>query len=168
MNKHPLCSSSFAVLLLFLASIAFATASTDSRHTVAPVPLINQPLVPDAIVPGSGDFTLTINGTGFLPRSVVKWNGHKRATHFVSDHSVTAIIKASDMATANTASITVATCAPGGGTSNVVYFPVTNATASLSFTQPVEFGGGEDAFEIRVCDLNEDGIVDLALTNSDP
>src|SRR5438067_3127245 len=136
MNKHSASPLTFTLPLVCLISIQSAIASTDSRHTVAPVPLINQPLVPDTIAPDSGDFTLTINGTGFLPRSVVKWNGRKRATHFVSDHSVTAIIKASDMATANTASITVATCAPGGGTSNVVYFPVTNATASLSFTQP--------------------------------
>src|SRR5437867_1882505 len=123
MNKHPVSRFSFIFLVLCLISIQSAIASTDSRHTVAPVPLINQPLVPDTIAPGSGDFALTINGTGFLPRSVVKWNGRKRATHFVSDHSLTAIIRAFDIATADTASITVVTCAPGGGTSNLIYFP---------------------------------------------
>jgi hypothetical protein len=40
-----------------------------------PVPLINQPLVPDAVAPGGAEFTLTVNGTGFVSGSVVNWNG---------------------------------------------------------------------------------------------
>ncbi len=31
-----------------------------------PVPLLNQPLVPERVAPGRGKFTLTINGTGFV------------------------------------------------------------------------------------------------------
>src|SRR5205085_4076949 len=42
-----------------------ATAQTN------PVPLINQPLVPDAVAPGGPRFTLTVNGTGFVTGSVV-------------------------------------------------------------------------------------------------
>jgi len=49
-----------------------------------PVPLINQPLVPDAAVAGGKEFTLTVNGTGFVFGSVVHWNGKARATTFVS------------------------------------------------------------------------------------
>jgi hypothetical protein len=36
-----------------------------------PVPLINQPLVPDAVKPGGKGFTLTVNGTGFVSGSPV-------------------------------------------------------------------------------------------------
>ncbi|HEU0210135.1 MAG TPA: VCBS repeat-containing protein [Candidatus Udaeobacter sp.] len=166
MNKHFFSSFSFGFLIICFVSIGSVVASTEARYRTAPVPFINQPLVPDAIAPGSGDFTLTINGTGFLQRSVVKWNGQKRATHFISDHKLTAIIRASDIATANTASITVATCAPGGGTSNVVYFPVTNATTSVSFTESL-FPTGIESYAVVSGDFNEDGKVDLVMGDQD-
>ena len=61
-------------------------AVTDSASKPNPVPLINEPLVPDAIAPGGGAFTLVVNGTGRVPGSVVKWNGHERKTTFISNH----------------------------------------------------------------------------------
>src|SRR5215831_15286725 len=80
---------------------------TDHPDTGASrVPLINQPLVPDAVAPGSAGFTLTLNGTGFVSGSVVNWNGSHLATTFVSGSQLTATIPASDIATAGTASIT--------------------------------------------------------------
>jgi hypothetical protein len=148
--------------LVWIVSIASVLALPEPRHSLAPVPLINQPLVPDAIAPGSGDFILTINGSGFVARSVVKWNCHKRPTRFVSKRRLTAVIRASDIAGANTASITVATCAPGGGTSNVVYFPITNATASVSFSESLVTTGIE-SYAIASGDFNEDGKVDLVV-----
>src|SRR5579884_3732315 len=90
-----------------------------------PVPLLNNPLVPDAAAPGSGGFTLTVNGTGFVSSSVVNWNGSPRATTFVSASQVTAAILAADVATAGTASVTVVNPGPGGGASNVAFFPIT-------------------------------------------
>ena len=54
-----------------------------------PVPLISQPLVPDAVPPGGAGFTLTVNGTGFVSGSVVNWNGSARATTFVSNSQLT-------------------------------------------------------------------------------
>ncbi|HEU0210137.1 MAG TPA: VCBS repeat-containing protein [Candidatus Udaeobacter sp.] len=160
-NNHLLFRFFLALLLLCLVSIQSAIALTDSKQTVVPVPLINQPLVPDAIAPGGGDFTLTVNGTGFARRSVVQWNGHNRATTFVSRQRLTAIIRASDVATANTGSITVVT---SGGTSNVVYFPVTNATTSVSFSDtPIT-----TAIEPTGCisgDFNEDGKIDFACSD---
>ena len=38
-----------------------------------PVPLINQPLVPEATAPGGPAFTLTVNGTGFVPGSTTSF-----------------------------------------------------------------------------------------------
>jgi hypothetical protein len=165
MNKHSLSRFSFVFLLVCIVSIHSVIALTESKHRVAPVPLINQPLVPDAIAPGTGDFTLTINGTGFAARSVVQWNGHKRPTHFVSKHRLTAVIRASDIRTLKTASITVATCAPGGGTSNVIYFPVTNATDSISFCDTL-ITTGIESYSIISGDFNEDGKIDLVVSNN--
>ena len=39
-----------------------------------PVPFVNNPLVPASVAPGGPSFTLTVNGTGFVPGSVVNWN----------------------------------------------------------------------------------------------
>ena len=43
--------------------------------TANPIPLINQPLMPEAIRPAGAGFALTINGTGFATGSVVMWKG---------------------------------------------------------------------------------------------
>jgi hypothetical protein len=62
---------------------AEAVNSVDTAIAPNPVPLINQPLVPDAAKPGGTAFVLTVNGTGFVPGSpgsVVKWNGSPLAT----------------------------------------------------------------------------------------
>ena len=73
----------------------------------APVPFINQPLVPDATAPGGPDFNLTVNGTGFVLGSVVNWNGSPLATTFISNSKLTAIVPAADVATASTGWVTV-------------------------------------------------------------
>ena len=161
MNKRSFSRFSFTFLTICLVSVQSVVASTDSGQRTAAVPLINQPLVPDTVAPGSGDFSLTINGTGFAPRSVVKWNGHRRPTSFVSSQRLTAVFSASDIATAKTASTTVVTSGAGGGTSNVVYFPVTNATASVSFSDTLITTGIEPT-GCTSGDFNQDGKVDFA------
>jgi hypothetical protein len=130
-----------------------------------PVPLINQPLSPDAIVPG-GAFKLTVNGTGFVSGSLVKWNGTTRVTNFVSDSQLTATVLASDIAQFNTASVTVANPPPGGGTSNVVFFGTTTPIASVSLSNPSEFGAGSAPLSVATGDFNGDGKLDLVTANS--
>jgi IPT/TIG domain len=82
-------------------------------YAQAPVPFINQPLIPDATPPGGAQFTLTVNGTGFVSSSVVNWNGNALVTQFVSSSQLTATVPAADIATATTASVTVVSPAPG-------------------------------------------------------
>ena len=66
-------------------SLAFALlCSPLFAQSPNPVPLVNQPLVPDAQAPGGSTFTLTVNGTGFVTGSVVNWNGTKLTTSFVN------------------------------------------------------------------------------------
>jgi len=137
------------VLILLFESVGLAN----------PVPLINQPLVPASAVPGGAGFTLTVNGTGFVSGSVVNWNGSPRATTFVSGSQLTATILSPDIATPETASVTVSSPAPGGGISNVAYFEVTMPTASVSF---VTTTGGYGGYGTVAGDFNGDGIADLA------
>jgi len=109
-----------------------------------PVPLINQPLVPDAAKPGGAGFTLTVNGTGFVSGAVVNWNGSALATTFISDSQLTASVPAANIATASTASVTVVNPTPGGGSSNVAFLSVTQSTSSISLLR-TDYGGGDRA-----------------------
>ncbi len=97
-----------------------------------PTPQITS-LSPDQREAGSTDFTLTINGSGFIDgigadRSVIHWNGSPRATTFISSTQLTAAIPASDVATAETASVTVFNPTPGGGEFGAVTFTIQENT----------------------------------------
>ena len=125
-----------------------------------PVPLVNDPLVPTTAAPGGPGFTLTVNGTGFVPSSVVNWNGSSRATNYVRGTQLTASIPASDIAVAATASITVINAAPLA-VSNTVFFTVTNPNISTSLMPP-NWVGSYTATAMVVGDFNGDGKLDSA------
>jgi hypothetical protein len=102
-------------------------------------------LSPSSRTAGGAAFTLTVNGSGFVADSIVQWNAASRTTTYVSATRLTAAILASDIATAGTATVTVFTPAPGGGTSNAQTLTINNpapATTSLSPTSTT--AGGTD------------------------
>jgi VCBS repeat protein/FG-GAP repeat protein len=157
---------SIGAILLSAAFTMPACVTATSTASVNPIPLINQPLVPDAVKPGGVGFTLTVNGTGFVSGAVVKWNGSPRTTTFVSGSRLTAAILATDIATAHTASVTVVNPTPGGGTSNEVFFDVTLPGPSIVLSAPSDFGTGSAADAVAVADFNGDGKLDLAVANN--
>jgi hypothetical protein len=99
----------------------------------APVPTTTSIAPASANVGGAG-FTLTVNGSNFVNGSVVRWNGANRATTLVSGSQLTAVITAGDLAAAGTATVTVFTPAPGGGTSNAQTFTINDVTNPLPTT----------------------------------
>ena len=115
--QFPVRFSSVTIRLAAALLIVFGLLSTLSPEALAnnPVPFVNQPLVPDATAPGGPDFTLTVNGTGFVSGAVVDWNGSSLTTQFVSSGQLTATVPAADVAAPRTASVTVVNPAPGGG-----------------------------------------------------
>jgi len=144
----------------------FLTFFSALSYAQAPVPFISLPLLPDATAPGGSQFTLTINGTGFVSSSVVNWNGNALATQFVRASQLTATVPAADIAKASTASVTVVTPAPGGGTSNVAFFAVSaNAGNSVTFKLASSTAVGEGPHSVTLGDFNGDGKLDMAVTN---
>jgi sugar lactone lactonase YvrE len=74
---------------------------------------------PATVAAGSPAFTLTVTGVGFVPGSVVRWNGSNRPTTFLSGTQLNAAIPAADVAVGGPFAVTVFTPSPGGGTSNL-------------------------------------------------
>ena len=101
-------------------------ASNTLTFTInAPTPVITG-LSPSAATAGGPQFTLTVNGSGFLPGSLVLWNGLPQTTSYVSGSQLTASIPAGLIAVQGTAKIT----ASGPGvTSNTLTFTINPPTA---------------------------------------
>ncbi len=142
-----------------------SSINVSAAAAARPVPFINQPLSPDAIVPGGAAFKLTVNGTGFVSGAIAEWNGSARATTFVSESQLTANILPNDIANFNTASVTVVNPAPGGGTSNVAFFETTKPTSFASWSAPSALATGVNPLSVATADFNGDGKLDMVVTN---
>jgi len=154
------------VVALFITTLSVLAIFATSAIAQNPLPLIHQPLVPDATAPGGAGFSLTVNGAGFVAASTVNWNGSPLATTFVSSSQLTATVPASDIATASTASVTVVNPSPGGGVSNTQFLSIAEPEASVSFLPAVAYNVGDEATEfVAVADVNGDGKPDLVVAD---
>lgn len=160
-TKFDLNVPSTRIRLLLLVLLGFVLGG--SAIAQDPVPLINQPLAPSAVAPGSAAFTLTVNGSGFVSGATVLWNGFARTTTFVSSSQLTASILQSDVAVAGTAEVSVKN--PGSAAiSNVVFFSTIKAVSTVSLTRN-DIACGANPQAVAVADFNGDGIQDLAVLN---
>jgi subtilisin family serine protease len=125
-------------------------ASGNLTFTIAnPVPSVVS-LSPSSVTAGAAAFNVTVTGSGFANASVVRWNGAVRPTTFVSGTQLQASISASDVAAAGTAQVSVATPAPGGGTSGDLAFTVENPVPSVVSVSPSSVTAGAPAFTVTV------------------
>lgn len=114
-----------------------------------PVPNVTR-ISPTNQTAGGAGFTLTVFGTKFEPTSVVLWNGSSRSTTFVSATSLTASITAADITTPGTASVSVMSPAPGGGTSGKITFTINNPVPVATSLSPSSVIAGSGAFTLTV------------------
>jgi serine protease len=98
-----------------------------------PVPVISS-LSPSSATAGGTAFTLTVNGSNFVSNSTVQWDGTDRTTTFYSFTQLTVAISAADIATADTAAVTVVNPSPGGGTSSPSTFTISGTPAPAKLT----------------------------------
>jgi len=83
-------------LSVFTPAPGGGTSSTYLFNVGIPVPIVTS-LSPASIKGGSAGFTLTVNGSRFIPSTVVYWNGAPRPTTYVSDTKLTIPISADDV-----------------------------------------------------------------------
>jgi hypothetical protein len=124
-------------------NVAFTINSSNPKPSITS-------LSPASIKAGAGAFTLTVNGSGFINGSVVKWNGSNRTTAYVSAGQLKASITATDVATGSTAQVTVFTPTPGGGTSGNSPFTINNPVPTITSLSPTSATVGGAAFTLTV------------------
>ncbi len=92
-----------------------------------PVPSLGS-ISPTSIGAGAGGLTLTVNGTNFASTSLVQWNAVTLVTVYVNSGQLVAGVAAGEILAPGTATVTVITPPPGGGTSDSALFTITDFT----------------------------------------
>ena len=100
-----------------------------------PVPTVTT-LVPESTLVAAASTALQVNGTNFVPGSVVWLGSDSMATALVDRTRLTATIPASALDSARSYLVTVRNPAPGGGSSNTRNFIVRNPAPTLASINP--------------------------------
>ena len=117
-----------------------------------PVPVLSS-LDPASGIAGSGAFTLSLTGSGFIEGSQVRWDGEDRSTSFISSGELQLEISAVDVQPVGQVQVTVFNPQPGGGPSSPLVFtidPVPNPVPVLSSLDPVFAIAGSGAFTLHL------------------
>jgi hypothetical protein len=139
-----------------------------SFQVINPTPTIAT-ISPSGVAAGSSDFTLTVNGAGYVAGAAVQVDGSARATTFVSAIKVTAALLAGDVTTAGTGhTITVvnpsacvgSVCTSNGATLSVTTPPPTPTITSISPTT-VAAGGGAFTLTVTGTDFAGNSVVQV-------
>jgi IPT/TIG domain len=120
------------------------SAATNLNVVTTPVA---DALSPNAVVAGSPAFTLTVLGTGFVSRAVVRLAGVALATTFLSNSAVAADVPKAAVANAGQFAVIVAN--PDGSLSNQLMLTVANAPA-VNTISPSSVTAGSAAFTLAV------------------
>ncbi len=93
---------------------------------------------PASRVRGAGAFILTVKGAGFVRGSKVLWNGTERATDYVDHGTLTATVRADDVAVRGSATVQVVSPppTPDGPLSYSSTFYVTNPVPTIAAISP--------------------------------
>jgi hypothetical protein len=102
--------------------LEYLTLRVEPDPEPAPVPGISL-LVPESMLAGGLNVVLRVYGAGFVPWSVILFNGGREQTWFIASNELQTVVNGATAVTPGTYPVQVITDPPGGGTS-----------ASLGFT----------------------------------
>lgn len=128
--------------------------SKDSNSSLNPAPTIAS-LSTLSIPVGNPDFTLQIDGSGFVAGTSVQFDKSELAPSFVSQTHITVTVPHDLIATARIVEVSATSPAPGGGPSNAVEFTVANPAPvlqNLSLTS-ILAGSGDFALTLTGSDF---------------
>jgi uncharacterized protein (TIGR03437 family) len=128
---------------------AGAPISSDVLLTVTssfPATILN--LSPTSATAGAAGFTLYVTGSGFLPGSIVRWNGSPLGTSYTSATQLAASIPATLLASAGSIMIDVASAA--GPASNAINFSIDPPRPVLSSLTPPSAAAGSPGITLVV------------------
>src|SRR5580704_15600570 len=99
-------------------------------------------------------FTLTVIGSQFVQQSQIEWNGIPLASTFVNTQQLTAVVPPSLYSVPGTATITVVSPPPGGGTTTpgimFTVSPTISGTPQISSISPTGVLTGGGGFTLRI------------------
>lgn len=113
------CGSTATQTILVQSPTMFLTAA----KTASPQPTVKS-LTPSSALHGSGNFILTVKGTGFVPGSKVAWNSKPVFAQYLNSAELRVYVPGSHTSSAGSVSISVKNPEPGGGTSNAALFTI--------------------------------------------
>ena len=117
------------------------TFTITSSNNPLPVALS---MSPSSAAKRGSSFTLAVTGNSFISSSVVKWNGTSLTTTYVSASQLNATVPAANIATVGTATVTVFTPTPGGGTSAGLTFTIYTVSSNVNLTMGNPSGATTD------------------------
>jgi hypothetical protein len=120
-----------------------------------PVPAISS--LSPLNVPAGTAFVLTVNGSNFLPTSVVNVGGQPQPTNFVSSTQLTGSITASAAASAGVVAVSVANPMSGGGPSAAVNLTIDDFAISVPSTSVTLSSGKSVAISLAVAPSDGNG-----------
>ena len=130
-----------------------------------PVPSITSFSPPSVTAEGPA-FTLTVNGSNFVPGARVYFGGRGRVTTYVSSTELTANILSTDIPYGGTGVVFVYNPLPAGGPSESAEFPVLDPVPSISSISTTSVVAGSNGFALTVTGTSFQPISEMTFNGS--
>ncbi len=122
-------------LTSIIAAVAVVAAMAPLAAFAQTVPTITS-LSPSTVNVGTGAFTMTVNGSGFVSGATVNINGSVFAANSIAGNQLTVSVPATSIASTGTFPVSVSNS--GSGTSNTMYLTVAaNGAPAISSISPM-------------------------------
>ena len=118
-SGNTCCTNSSTQVVLVQSPTLFLT----STAAKSPVP-VSTAMNPATVTHGTGNFRLTVKGSGFVPGSTITWNGKPASVSYVNGKQMTVYVPKSQVAAPGSATIQVKNPTPGGGKSSTMTLTV--------------------------------------------
>ncbi len=128
--------------------------SNSATFTINPAAAYLNSLTPNSVAAGSDAFPLAVYGSGFVPGSVVRWNGSSLPTSNLSATQLTATVTAELVSVRAGVSAAVTVLNPGGAESNILTLAIDPPHPAILSLSPSSAAAGSPAVAIVITGSN--------------